>query len=143
MTGQDLAFYSMVVITAVFFLKWLSLKNKQSGGVKKITLPIGGFGLRGGDIKDVLKELTEEPTIKEEIDLDPTFVEKFEKMTAIKKEISEKLKAVIRESDDTWEEIREFYKIGDYNLSLSDDRKKLLVKNPTAIEKTLSSFLKR
>jgi hypothetical protein len=142
MTGQDLAFYSMIVITVVLFLKWLNLKNKQGGGVTKIKLP-GGVNLRGNDIKDVLRELTEEPTVKEEIDLDQKFVDKFESLNEIKREIGDKLKGVTRESDDLWEEIREFYKIGDYNLSLSDDRKKLLVKNPTTIEKTLSSFLRR
>jgi hypothetical protein len=143
MTGQDFAFYSMIIITLVVVLKWLALKNKQGGGITKIKLPVSGLSLGREDIKNVLKNLTEEPTIKEEITLEQKFVDKFVEMNATKKEIGDKLKAVSRELDDLWEEIREYYKIGDYNLSLSDDKKTLKVKNLSKMEKTLSSFLRR
>lgn len=140
---QDLAFYLMIMFSIAMFFLWLKAKSRTSGGIQKIKLPIGGTTIKGDNLGKILNELTSEPVIKETITLEQQFVDRFDKIGEIKDDIATNLKKVSRDSDDLWEEIRKFYKIGDYNLSLSDGNKTIKVKEPSAIEKTLSSFMKR
>jgi uncharacterized membrane protein len=145
MIMQDIFFYSMLVTIAVIVSYWWGKRNSNNEefiGIKKIKLP-GGLKMDGGDLKDIFKELTAEPKVKKEIDLDQKFVDKFLDFNRRKDAMAEEIKALDRESEDNWDEIRKFYKVGDYNLRLSDDKTKLKIVELSKMENALSSMLKK
>lgn len=145
MNIQDILFYTTLVTIAVMISYWWGKRNADDGefvGIKKIKIP-GRLKMDSSDLKDIFKELTEEPKVKQEIDLDKKFVDRFLEFNRRKEAMAEEIKALDRESEDNWDEIRKFYKVGEYNLRLSDDKTKLKIVELSKVENALSSMLKK